>query len=88
VPCGQAFLYTGALLGNLEGVRLLGLLREMNSIYVSTFLSLELIQVLNLSEALASLRQINLSSFFLDPEDNWTLSMRAIWNLVKGTGLL
>jgi hypothetical protein len=32
MPCGQVFLYIGALLGNLEGVRLLGLLREINSI--------------------------------------------------------
>ena len=45
------------------------------------------IQVLNPSEALASLRQINLGFFFLDPEDNRKLSMGAIWNLVKGTGL-
>ena len=32
MPCGWAFLYIGALLGNLEGVQLSGLLREMNSI--------------------------------------------------------
>jgi hypothetical protein len=36
-------------------------------VYMSTFLSPEAIQVLNLSEALASLRQINLGSFILDP---------------------
>jgi hypothetical protein len=50
--------------------------------------SLGAIQVSNLSEALASLRQINLGSLFLEPEDNRKLSMRAIWNLVKGTGFL
>jgi len=66
---------------------LLRLLREMNSIS-EYLLSLETIQVLNLREALASLRQINLGSFFLDPEYNRKLSMRAIWDLVKGTGLL
>jgi len=32
MPCGQAFLYIGTLLGTLEGVQLSGLLREMNSI--------------------------------------------------------
>ena len=32
MPCRQASLYIGALLGNLEGVRLSGLLKEMNSI--------------------------------------------------------
>jgi hypothetical protein len=32
MSCRQAFLYIGALLGNLEGVRLSGLLGEMNSI--------------------------------------------------------
>jgi hypothetical protein len=78
-------LYRGPL-GNLDEVRLSGLLRDMNS--TSTFLCLEAIQVLNLSEALASLGQINLGSFFLGPEDNRKLSMGAICNLVKGTGLL
>jgi hypothetical protein len=57
-------------------------------VYVSTFLSLKIVQVLNLSEALASLRQISLGCSFLDPEDNWKLSMGAIWNFAKGTGLL
>jgi len=32
MPCKQASLSVGALLGNLEGVRLLGLLREKKSI--------------------------------------------------------
>ena len=32
MPCRWASLSIGALLGNLEGVRLTGLLREMNSI--------------------------------------------------------
>jgi len=28
-----------------------------------------------------------LGSFFLDPEDNWKLSIGDIWSLVEGTGL-
>jgi len=39
-------------------------------------------------EALASLRHINLGPFFLDPEDIRLLGVGAIWNFVKGTGLL
>jgi len=39
-------------------------------------------------EALASLRHTYLVSFFLDPEDIRVLGVGAIWNLVKGTGLL
>jgi hypothetical protein len=39
-------------------------------------------------EALASLRHAYLGSHFLDPEDVTNLSMRAIWNTGKGTGLL
>ena len=39
-------------------------------------------------EALASLRHTHLGSFFLDPEDIRVLGMGAIWNFVKGTGLL
>jgi hypothetical protein len=38
-------------------------------------------------EALASLRHTHLDSFFLDPEDIWKLSIGAIWNFGKGTGL-
>jgi len=38
-------------------------------------------------EALASLRYTYLGSFFLDPEDIRKLSMGAIWNFTKGTGL-
>jgi hypothetical protein len=38
-------------------------------------------------EALASLRHVHLGSFFYDPEDIKILSLRAIWNLGKGTGL-
>ena len=56
--------------------------------YLSTFLCAEAIQVVNLSEALASLRQIKLGSLLLDTEDNRKLSMGATWNLFKGTGLL
>ena len=39
-------------------------------------------------EALASLRHQYLGSFFLDPEDIRVLVVGAIWNLIKGTGLL
>jgi hypothetical protein len=39
-------------------------------------------------ETLASLRHANPSSFFLDPEDITNLSIGAIWNFGKGTGLL
>jgi len=39
-------------------------------------------------EALASLRHAHLGFFFLDPEDIRVLGMGAIWNFVKGTGLL
>jgi hypothetical protein len=39
-------------------------------------------------EALASLRHAHLGSFFLDLEDIRKLSIGAIWNFGKGTGLL
>jgi hypothetical protein len=39
-------------------------------------------------QALASLRHTHLCSFFLDPEDIRKLSIGAIWNFGKGTGLL
>jgi hypothetical protein len=39
-------------------------------------------------EALTSLRQTYLGSFFLDPEDIRVLGMGAIWSFAKGTGLL
>jgi len=39
-------------------------------------------------EALASLRHASLSSFSLDPEDIREISVGAIWNFAKGTGLL
>jgi hypothetical protein len=38
--------------------------------------------------ALASLRHQYLGSFFLDPEDIRLLGVGAIWNFIKGTGLL
>jgi hypothetical protein len=38
-------------------------------------------------EALASLRHAYLGSFFLDPEDIKSLSMKAIWNFSKIRGL-
>jgi hypothetical protein len=39
-------------------------------------------------EALASFRYEHLGSFFLDPENIRKLSIGAIWNCGKGTGLL
>ena len=48
----------------------------------------EVIQILSLSEALASLRHIYLGPFCLDPEDIRKLSIGAIWDFVKKTGLL
>ena len=49
-------------------------------------MNLEVIQVLNLSEALTSLRHTYLGFSFLDPQDNKKLSIGAIWSLVEGTG--
>ena len=48
----------------------------------------EVIKILSLSEALASLRHTYPGSFFLDPEDIRNLSIGAIWNFGKGTRLL
>jgi len=39
-------------------------------------------------EALASLRHAYLGSFFLEPEDIKSISLGAIWNFSKATGLL
>jgi len=39
-------------------------------------------------EASASLRHTYLGFFILDPEDIRVLGVGAIWNFVKGTGLL
>jgi len=44
--------------------------------------------ILGECEALASLRHMYLGSFFLNPEDIKMLSLGAIWNFAKGTGLL
>jgi hypothetical protein len=38
-------------------------------------------------EALASLRQVHLGSFFLEPEDVKSISLGAIWNFSKAIGL-
>jgi hypothetical protein len=43
------------------------------------FLGVEVIKILSLSEALASLGHKYLGSFFLDPEDIRKLSIEAIW---------
>jgi hypothetical protein len=47
-----------------------------------------LVHILCECEALASLRHIHVHSFFLDLEDIRVLGVGAIWNFVKGTGLL
>jgi hypothetical protein len=57
------------------------------------FLDPEVIKILSLSEALASLGHTYLyctppPPFFWDPEDIRKLSIRAIWNFGTGTGLL
>jgi len=46
------------------------------------------VRILCECEVLASLRHTYLGSFFLDPEDVRVLGVGAIWNFVKGTGLL
>ena len=38
-------------------------------------------------EALALLRHMYLGSFFLEPEDIWSLGLGATWNFSKATGL-
>ena len=45
MPCKRAFLSIGALLGNLEGVRLLGLLREKKEYIWVPFLDPENIKI-------------------------------------------
>ena len=44
-------------------------------------------QILCECEALSSLRHVYLGSFFLDPEDIKNISLGAIWNFSKVTGL-
>jgi len=46
------------------------------------------VHILCAGEALASLRHAHVGSFFLDPEDIRKLSIGAICNFGKGTGLL
>jgi len=84
MSCKRASLSIRVLLGNLNGVRLPGLLREINSI--SEYISWT--RRLFRFKALASLLHIYLGSFFLDPEVIRKLSIGAIWNFVKETGLL
>ena len=38
-------------------------------------------------EAFVSLRHVYLGSFFLEPQDSKSISLGAIWNLSKVTGL-
>jgi len=87
MPCRRAPLFIGALLGNWWGF-ICWDFWEKWIVYLSTFVNPEVTQVLSLSEALTSLRHTYLGSFFLDPEDNRKLSIRAIWSLVEGTRLL
>jgi len=47
-----------------------------------------LVHILCECEALASLRHTHLCSFLLDPENIRKLSIGAIWNFAKGTGIL
>jgi hypothetical protein len=47
-----------------------------------------LAHILCACEALASLRHTYMGSFYLDPEDVRKLSIGAIWNFGKGTGLI
>ena len=46
------------------------------------------VHILYECETSASLRHANLTSFFLDPEDIMNLSIEAVWNFGKRTGLL
>jgi hypothetical protein len=88
MTCKRASLSIGVLLGNLEGVHL-PRQNERKGKYIRVpFLDLEVIKILSLSEALASLGLIYLGSFFLDPKDIRKLSTGAIWNFAKGIGLL
>jgi hypothetical protein len=60
MPCKQISLSIGAPMGNLDGIRLLGLFdRKGKYIWVP----------------------------FLDPKEIKFLSLGAIWNFSKGTGL-
>jgi hypothetical protein len=43
--------------------------------------------ILGECEALASFRHVYLGSFFLEPEDNQRISLGAIWNFTRATGL-
>jgi hypothetical protein len=48
MPCKRASLSIGALLGNLEGIHLLGLWREKKKYFWVPFLDLEAIKILSL----------------------------------------
>jgi hypothetical protein len=62
----------------MEGVRLLGILREKKVYLGYFFLDPEIIKILSLSEALASPRHKYLGSFFLDTKDIRKLSIGTI----------
>jgi hypothetical protein len=51
-------------------------------------MTLEVTQVLSMSEALTSLRHTYLGSFFMDPEEHRKLSTGAIWNFSGASELL
>jgi hypothetical protein len=85
MPCRWASLSIGALLGNLEGICLLGLLREINS--TSEYFCETGGYSGFKSELGFNLTQTYVSGFlFLGSEDNRKLSIGAIWSLVEGTG--
>ena len=83
MPCKRDSLSIGALLGNLEGVSFAENC-ERNEKYIWVlFLEPEVIKVLILSEAKASLRITYQGYFFLDPKDIMKLNIVAIWNRGK-----
>jgi len=62
---------------------------ERNEEYIWVpLLDPEFIEILSLSEVLASLRCTYPDSLFLDPGDIRKLNIRATWNFGKVTGLL
>ena len=56
MPCRRVFLSIGALLGNLEGVLLLELLREKKYYILVSFLDPEVIKVLSLGATAPTIR--------------------------------
>jgi hypothetical protein len=88
MPCKRTSLSIGALLGNLEGVRLPGTFERKEKYVWVPFLDPEVIQILSLSETLASFGNTYLGSFFLDREDIRKLSIGAIQNFGRNRASL